>query len=69
MILIELFHESLMNSKIINERDFMKNSLFVINEFIILKKEEKNIHKFIIDKLRYLQTYHTYRNLSFLFQN
>ena len=94
LILKKLFHESHMNSQIINEKDFLKNCLFVLNEFAILTEEEKNIHKIKIDLenvlyntnqnkelekninvsifnalkySQYLQAYHTYCNLSFLF--
>lgn len=45
----KLFNESHMHSQIINEKDFLKNCLFVLNEFTILSPEEKNITKIKMD--------------------
>jgi len=45
----KLFNESHMHSQIINEKDFLKNCLFVLNEFTILSPEEKKTTKIKMD--------------------
>ena len=45
----KLFNESHMHSQIINEKDFLKNCLFVLNEFAILSPEEKKTTKIKMD--------------------
>jgi len=45
----KLYNDSHLNSKIINEKEFLKNCLFIINEFDNLSKDEKDINKIKAD--------------------
>ena len=53
-ILNNLFHKLHMHSQIITTKDFLKNCLFIINEFDILTEEEKEISKIKNDIKRVL---------------
>ena len=53
-ILPNLFYKSQTYSQIMNKKDFLNNSLFIINEFTLLKDDEKDISKIKDDIIKTL---------------